>query len=96
MLIEVVKNANIVTNLADTLEDIIILLAQSARVRRVSLPIEPITKVATNILAKIQKSNQKIVILFGIERIVLLNEELLMINVYYDYIPSKLRLYFIT
>ncbi len=67
---------------------LIILLVQSARVRRVSLPIEPITKVATNILAKIQKSNQKIVILFGSDRIGLLNEELLMSNVH-AYIPPN-------
>lgn len=64
------------------------MLVQSARVRRVSLPIEPITKVATNILAKIQKFNQNIVILFGSERIGLLNEELLMNNVY-AYIPPN-------
>lgn len=56
--------------------------------RRVSLTIEPIARVATNILAKIQKSNQKIAILFGRERTGLLNEELLMSNVH-AYIPSN-------
>lgn len=84
---EVVKNATIVTSLADALEDIDYIVGTSARVRRVSLPIEPIAKVATNILAKIQKSNQ-IAILFGRERTGLLNEELLMSNVH-AYIPSN-------
>lgn len=52
------------------------------------MPIEPIAKVATSILAKMQKSNQKIAILFGRERTGLLNEELLMSNVH-AYVPSN-------
>lgn len=85
---EVVKNAKIVKSLAQALEDIDYVVGTSARVRRVSLPIEPISKVASNIIDKIQSSNQKIAILFGRERTGLLNEELLMSNVH-AYIPSN-------
>ncbi|AJI46335.1 RNA methyltransferase [Francisella philomiragia] len=85
---EVVKNARIVPNLQEALDDIDYVVGTSARVRRVSLPIEPISKVATNILNKIQKSDEKIAILFGRERTGLLNEELLMSNVH-AYIPSN-------
>ncbi|MDE4978117.1 RNA methyltransferase, partial [Francisella tularensis subsp. holarctica] len=49
---------------------------------------EPISKVATSILNKIQKSDENIAILFGRERTGLLNEELLMSNVH-AYIPSN-------
>ncbi|WP_150465874.1 RNA methyltransferase [Francisella sp. SYW-2] len=85
---EVVKNARIVPNLQEALDGIDYVVGTSARVRRVSLPIEPIYKVATNILNKIQKSDEKIAILFGRERTGLLNEELLMSNVH-AYIPSN-------
>jgi tRNA/rRNA methyltransferase len=85
---EVVKSAKIVDSLDDALEGIDYVVGTSARVRRVSLPIEPISKVATNILNKIQKSDEKVAILFGRERTGLLNEELLMSNVH-AYIPSN-------
>ncbi|API86450.1 RNA methyltransferase [Francisella uliginis] len=85
---EVVKSAKIVDSLDKALENIDYVVGTSARVRRVSLPIEPISKVATNILDKIQKSDEKIAILFGRERTGLLNEELLMSNVH-AYIPSN-------
>lgn len=85
---EVVKNARIVDSLEKALEGIDFVVGTSARVRRVSLPIEPISKVATNIITKVQKSNEKIAILFGRERTGLLNEELLMSNVH-AYIPSN-------
>ncbi|WP_150468527.1 RNA methyltransferase [Francisella sp. SYW-9] len=84
----VVKSAKIVSSLDDALEGIDYVVGTSARVRRVSLPIEPISKVATNILNKIQKSDEKVAILFGRERTGLLNEELLMSNVH-AYIPSN-------
>lgn len=76
------------TNLQEALDGMDYVVGTSARVRRVSLPIEPISKVATNILNKIQKSDEKIAILFGRERTGLLNEELLMSNVH-AYIPSN-------
>jgi len=85
---EVVENATIVTSLENALEDIDYVVGTSARVRRVSLPIEPVAKVATNLLDKIQNCNQKIAILFGRERTGLLNDELLMSNVH-AYIPSN-------
>ncbi|MED7789324.1 RNA methyltransferase [Francisella sp. 19X1-34] len=85
---EVVKGAKIVDSLDEALDGIDYVVGTSARVRRVSLPIEPISKVATNILTKIQKSNEKVAILFGRERTGLLNEELLMSNVH-AYIPSN-------
>ncbi|ASG67508.1 rRNA methyltransferase [Francisella halioticida] len=85
---EVVKGAIIVNSLDQALEGIYYVVGTSARVRKVSLPIEPISKVATNILNKIQKSDEKIAILFGRERTGLLNEELLMSNVH-AYIPSN-------
>ncbi|AIT09059.1 rRNA methyltransferase [Candidatus Francisella endociliophora] len=85
---EVVKNAKIVNSLEDALDGIDYVVGTSARVRRVSLPIEPIAKVATKVLKKVQKSNEKIAILFGRERTGLLNEELLMSNVH-AYIPSN-------
>ncbi|BCD89990.1 tRNA (cytidine/uridine-2'-O-)-methyltransferase TrmJ [Francisella halioticida] len=85
---EVVKGAIIVNSLDQALEGIDYVVGTSARVRKVSLPIEPISKVATNILNKIQKSDEKIAILFGRERTGLLNEELLMSNVH-AYIPSN-------
>lgn len=85
---EVVKSAKIVDSLDKALENVDYVVGTSARVRRVSLPIEPISKVVTNILDKIQKSDEKIAILFGRERTGLLNEELLMSNVH-AYIPSN-------
>ncbi|MDE4980615.1 RNA methyltransferase, partial [Francisella tularensis subsp. holarctica] len=69
-------NATIVANLEEALEGVDYVVGTSSRVRRVSLPIEPISKVATSILNKIQKSDEKISILFGRERTGLLNEEL--------------------
>ncbi len=84
----VVKNAPIVPSLADALEGIDFIVGTSARVRRVSLPIDPIASVATNMLDRINNNNQKIAILFGRERTGLLNEELLMSNVH-AYIPSN-------
>jgi tRNA/rRNA methyltransferase len=86
--IEVVKNARIVTTLTDALEGVDYVVGTSARVRRVSLPIEPISIVSTTIIDKIIEKNQKIAILFGREKIGLLNEELLMSNVH-AYIPSN-------
>ena len=85
---EVVKSAKIVDSLDQALENVDYVVGTSARVRRVSLPIEPISKVATNILDKIRKSDEKVAILFGRERTGLLNEELLMSNVH-AYIPSN-------
>lgn len=85
---DVVKKAKIVNSLDEALDGIDYVVGTSARMRRVSLPIEPISKVATNIIDKIQKSDEKIAILFGRERTGLLNEELLMSNVH-AYIPSN-------
>ena len=86
--IKVVKNAKIVMNLADALEGVDYVVGTSARVRRVSLPIESISTVATTIIERVAEKNQKIAILFGRERIGLLNEELLMSNVH-AFIPSN-------
>ncbi|MDE4990637.1 RNA methyltransferase, partial [Francisella tularensis subsp. holarctica] len=72
----------IVANLEEALEGVDYVVGTSARLRRVSLPIEPISKVATSILNKIQKYDEKIAILFGRERTGLLNEDLLMSNVH--------------
>lgn len=85
---DVVKNAKIVDSLEDALDGVDFVAGTSARVRRVSLPIEPVSKVTTNILNRIQKFNEKVAILFGRERTGLLNEELLMSNVH-AYIPSN-------
>lgn len=85
---EVVKNATIVPSLTDALEGVNFVVGTSARVRRVSLPIRPIATVASKILDRISKCDQKIAILFGRERTGLLNEELLMSNVH-AYIPSN-------
>lgn len=85
---DVVKNATIVSSLEEALDGIDYVVGTSARVRRVSLPIEPVAKVATNILNKIKNSNERVAILFGRERTGLLNEELLMSNVH-AYIPSN-------
>ncbi|AJC48845.1 RNA methyltransferase [Allofrancisella guangzhouensis] len=86
--VEVINNAKTVKTLVEALDRIDYVVGTSARVRRVSLPIEPISKVASNILNKIKTSNHKIAILFGRERTGLLNEELLMSNVQ-AYIPSN-------
>ena len=85
---EIIENIKIVNTLAEAIDNVDYVVGTSARVRRVSLPIEPISKVATNILSKIKDSNEKIAILFGRERTGLLNEELLMSNVH-AYIPSN-------
>lgn len=85
---EVIKNATITETLEQSLEDVDFVVGTSARVRRVSLPIEPIATVASNILDRINTSNHKVAILFGRERTGLLNEELLMSNVH-AYIPSN-------
>jgi tRNA/rRNA methyltransferase len=84
----IIDNINIVETLEDALDGIDYIVGTSARVRRVSLPIEPISKVAVDILTRVKKSNQKVAILFGRERIGLLNEELLMSNVH-AFIPSN-------
>ncbi|MGQ4002994.1 RNA methyltransferase [Francisellaceae bacterium CB299] len=86
--IDVLKNAKIVESLSDALDGIDFVVGTSARVRRVSLPIEPISTVATTIINRISEKDQKIAILFGRERIGLLNEELLMSNVH-AFIPSN-------
>jgi tRNA/rRNA methyltransferase len=86
--IDVVKNAKIVDSLTDALDGVDFVVGTSARVRRVSLPIEPISTVATTIINRISEKDQKIAILFGRERIGLLNEELLMSNIH-AFIPSN-------
>ncbi|QIV95636.1 tRNA/rRNA methyltransferase [Allofrancisella inopinata] len=86
--LEVINNVKAVNTLAEALVGVDYIVGTSARVRRVSLPIEPISKVASNVLNKIKASNDKIAILFGRERTGLLNEELLMSNVH-AYIPSN-------
>jgi tRNA/rRNA methyltransferase len=86
--IDVLKNAKIVESLSDALDGVDFVVGTSARVRRVSLPIEPISTVATTIINRISEKDQKIAILFGRERIGLLNEELLMSNVH-AFIPSN-------
>lgn len=85
---EIVANAKITTTIADALEGVDFVVGTSARVRRVSLPIEPIDKVAANALARIHNTKQKIAFLFGRERTGLLNDELLMSNAH-AYIPSN-------
>ena len=83
--IDVVKNAKIVDSLTDALDGVDFVVGTSARVRRVSLPI---STVATTIINRISEKDQKIAILFGRERIGLLNEELLMSNIH-AFIPSN-------
>ncbi|AXA33630.1 RNA methyltransferase [Francisella adeliensis] len=85
---EVIKNATVTQSLEQALEDVDFVVGTSARVRRVSLPIESISTVASSVLDRINTSNHKIAILFGRERTGLLNEELLMSNVH-AYIPSN-------
>ena len=86
--IDVVKEAKIVESLTDALEGVDFVVGTSTRVRRVSLPIEPISAVATDIINRISDKDQKVAILFGRERIGLLNEELLMSNIH-AFIPSN-------
>ena len=86
--IDVVKNAKIVDSLAEALEGASFVVGTSARVRRLSLPIEPISTVANDIVNRINEKGHEIAILFGRERIGLLNEELLMSNVH-AFIPSN-------
>jgi len=86
--IDVIKEAKIVKSLADALDGVDFVVGTSARVRRVSLPIEPISTVAADIIGRISDKDQKIAVLFGRERIGLLNEELLMSNVH-AFIPSN-------
>ena len=84
---EIVKNAEIVKTLEEALKNVDFVVGTSARVRRVSLPLEPITKVAKSCIQR-ANNNQKIAILFGRERTGLFNEELLMANIQ-AYIPSN-------
>ena len=86
--IDVVKNAKIVESLTDALDGVDFVVGTSARVRRVSLPIESISAVATTVINRVSEKDEKIAILFGRERIGLLNEELLMSNVH-AFIPSN-------
>ncbi|APC97327.1 RNA methyltransferase [Francisella frigiditurris] len=84
---DIIKNIEITSTLKDALEDIDYVIGTSARVRRVSLPIEPIEVAAKECVKRIY-SKQKVAILFGRERTGLFNEELLMSNIH-AYIPTN-------
>lgn len=85
--VDIIKNIEIVPTLEEALEDIDYVVGTSARVRRVSLPIEPIEVVAKECIKRVY-SKQKVAILFGRERTGLFNEELLMSNIH-AYIPTN-------
>ena len=84
---EIVKNVSIVDTLEEALVGIDYVVGTSARIRRMSLPIEPIEEVAKKCISKIN-SKQKVAILFGRERTGLFNEELMMSNIH-AYIPTN-------
>ncbi len=59
MLLMWSKNAKIVGSLTDALDGVDFVVGTSARVRRVSLPIEPISTVATIIINRISEKIRK-------------------------------------
>ena len=84
---QVIKNVEIVSTLEEALIGIDYIVGTSARVRRMSLPIEPIDDVAKKCIDKIH-SKQTVAILFGRERTGLFNDELMMSNIH-AYIPTN-------
>jgi len=79
---EIVKNAQIVNNINEALDGMDFVVGTSARVRKVSLPLLPVSEVAKDVIKRTTQDNQKVAILFGRERTGLFNEEILNCNLH--------------